>query len=551
MRKYYVVRGIHYRSYLIVVIFLFLFPTNGVLNTRGNQLQTTNNLLFDPEPVLINFWRANPKIYPIIESHIFPIASLGADGSLANLGTAWITWTIEIQNKKIAAWAIFDKGAVRNYTLLDGYYDEVYWHWAQQELFLITSHNRRTDFYWYSTGEKPLIDHYSMQFNSTNHNMLVSETDFLVFLYQNGTTPTNIRIEGFSPSITVTNETLISSNLGMGLFQLPDQSIELRTSSGNSIIPSEFSNRSVIGHSMLNPTVFDINSSKVWSQINPDLIDDLPEDAETIYPLGLRSSIVRTTSNTLFEYSLLGWEEIATYNSSIDIQDYSIIDIDLYMGTTVGKGLLLLTSGKDEDADYIPDTMEDYYTTFPENPDSDNDKIPDGLEIAFGTNPLFDDLYYDYDGDGLNNLEEYQSGTDPNYHDSDYGGAIDGWEVKYKFDPLNASDDLFDNDDDGVSNRVESLWDSNPNSTDSDSDGMPDGWEIKYQLDPTDPLNADIDYDDDGWSNYEEFKRNSDPLIPDPRSLFDGLLFWFFTAFIGIIPVTILIWKKVIPEIDS
>jgi RHS repeat-associated protein len=42
----------------------------------------------------------------------------------------------------------------------------------------------------------------------------------------------------------------------------------------------------------------------------------------------------------------------------------------------------------------------------------------------------------DYDDDGLNNLEEYNFGTDPNNPDTDGDGMNDGWEIKYGFDPL-------------------------------------------------------------------------------------------------------------------
>jgi hypothetical protein len=70
----------------------------------------------------------------------------------------------------------------------------------------------------------------------------------------------------------------------------------------------------------------------------------------------------------------------------------------------------------DSDRDGVPDDREVYvYGTNPHNPDTDGDGMPDGWEIANGLNPLKDDSAGDLDRDGKSNMEEYKSGTSPQY----------------------------------------------------------------------------------------------------------------------------------------
>ena len=70
------------------------------------------------------------------------------------------------------------------------------------------------------------------------------------------------------------------------------------------------------------------------------------------------------------------------------------------------------------------------------DPDGDGDGMPDWWEIANGFNPHNPaDAILDADGDGLNNLAEYQHGTDPRMADTDHDGVSDGTEVQYGSDP--------------------------------------------------------------------------------------------------------------------
>jgi len=56
--------------------------------------------------------------------------------------------------------------------------------------------------------------------------------------------------------------------------------------------------------------------------------------------------------------------------------------------------------------------------------DDDNDGLPDAFEIANGLDPLVNDASSDADGDGATNLQEFQTGTDPN-DDTSIDGCFD------------------------------------------------------------------------------------------------------------------------------
>ena len=89
------------------------------------------------------------------------------------------------------------------------------------------------------------------------------------------------------------------------------------------------------------------------------------------------------------------------------------------------------------------------------------------------------DAHADPDGDGLDNLGEFQAGTDPFDPDTDDGGIWDGWEVAHGLDPTFFKDDHWDSDNDGWSNYREFLEGTDPRDPNTDDD--------PYPLDSTDP----------------------------------------------------------------
>jgi hypothetical protein len=195
--------------------------------------------------------------------------------------------------------------------------------------------------------------------------------------------------------------------------------------------------------------------------------------------------------------------------------------------------------------------------------DTDADGMLDAWELAHGLDQLRDDGNEDPDGDRRNNLDEYNSGTDPQIDDwrgpssvvgplftvdtggtkgplsfdTDGDGIPDWWELRYGLNPL-LSDAGADLDGDGFTNLDEYNSGGNPivrdnpsvvgistvflvdtggRFSDSDSDGLPDWWEKLYFNDAR-AANPVADVDGDGHSNYAEFIAGSNPL--DANSVF-------------------------------
>lgn len=87
----------------------------------------------------------------------------------------------------------------------------------------------------------------------------------------------------------------------------------------------------------------------------------------------------------------------------------------------------------DTDVDGLSDGQEALVGTSPAKADTDGDGLPDGWEVQHGLNPLSadgnDGDAGDPDGDGVDNLNEYELGTDPNLLDTDGDGLSDGEEA--------------------------------------------------------------------------------------------------------------------------
>lgn len=157
----------------------------------------------------------------------------------------------------------------------------------------------------------------------------------------------------------------------------------------------------------------------------------------------------------------------------------------------IGSAAVLYTSAKDMHGEArptatLPDIGADEWL------DSDSDNLPDAWEqTTFGN--LVQDGTADGDSDGLNDLGEYEFGSDPSVADADGDGVNDG---------------------------VESGAGSNPYLADTDGDTMPDGYEIAQGLDPADRQDSLDDKDGDRVPNLYEYHRSTDAgtinvLVPD------------------------------------
>ena len=111
--------------------------------------------------------------------------------------------------------------------------------------------------------------------------------------------------------------------------------------------------------------------------------------------------------------------------------------------------------------------------------DTDFDGIPDDWETANGLDPGdAGDASLDGDSDGLDNLGEYQTGTDLTNPDTDGDELTDGWEVDNGLNPLDSGDAAIDSDSDGLTNLQEFQQGTDPWNPDSDGDGITDGQEL-------------------------------------------------------------------------
>jgi len=215
---------------------------------------------------------------------------------------------------------------------------------------------------------------------------------------------------------------------------------------------------------------------------------------ETIigYPDDFASPLDVFSCNNLLQYN---WQVEDTLQPDLEIHRSVWVD----QGMASPKFLRVADASLDTDSDGLGDFREKWvYKTDLANPDTDFDGMPDGYEITSGLDALANDAAGDKDGDGLNNLAEYQHGTNPSIHDSDSDGMPDGWEVSFGLDPL-LNDAGLNPDGDQWSNLKEYQYGLNPNQAedimgDEDHDGYPNLYEIRgHSLcnDPTSKPAAD------------------------------------------------------------
>jgi hypothetical protein len=95
--------------------------------------------------------------------------------------------------------------------------------------------------------------------------------------------------------------------------------------------------------------------------------------------------------------------------------------------------------------------------------DRNHDQIPDRWEKRFNLSLKVDQANKDPDRDRVDNLNEFQEGTNPRDRDTDNDGVTDGRE---------------DGDHDGLNNRDEDMTANDPGDRDTDNDGIRDGDEM-------------------------------------------------------------------------
>jgi hypothetical protein len=120
-----------------------------------------------------------------------------------------------------------------------------------------------------------------------------------------------------------------------------------------------------------------------------------------------------------------------------------------YSGTFANEfiplGLSMLEASA-EPASFAFNEPRTHLIVDPSKSDADDDELPDDWETAFGLAIDADSSALDPDEDGLDNLAEYELGTNPTLPDTDDGGLEDGEETSsgadgFKTDPLNPDSD--------------------------------------------------------------------------------------------------------------
>jgi hypothetical protein len=97
--------------------------------------------------------------------------------------------------------------------------------------------------------------------------------------------------------------------------------------------------------------------------------------------------------------------------------------------------------------------------------------------------------------------------------DTDLDGMADCWEINY-FGSITNRGGTSDVDHDDLNDLAEYNNGTNPTNSDTDADGMPDGWEVHYLLNPLID-DGGLDRDADGLSNLGEYIADTDPTNTD------------------------------------
>ncbi len=246
-------------------------------------------------------------------------------------------------------------------------------------------------------------------------------------------------------------------------------------------------------------------------------------DGDTIHDVGEASEpFTDTIDNDKYDFGTLtaantDGDAFANFIGDLDPPFYNTID-----NLNKVPGVNTLSQGGDRTARLRG------ATTDPTNPDSDGDGIKDGVEDANRNGWLDGDgeslptnvadpssvrnmnLALNEWPDNVRNPGETWTETNPNDADTDGDGSVDGFGEDKNGDGKIAGD----TDMDRVLDGGETWTETDPLDEDTDGDGLRDGWEVKFAFNPLDASGvngAGGDPDGDGILNLTEQTNGTDP----------------------------------------
>jgi hypothetical protein len=228
-----------------------------------------------------------------------------------------------------------------------------------------------------------------------------------------------------------------------------------------------------------------------------------------------------------------------TYNYTLNPLDPSDAKLDMDVRAT-DESLMGLTDEEFQMAkDGLNNIQEFQNGTNPTAWDTDGDTYYDANTGRFHWMSDFDELYprnftylpnIDWTNDGIVDFS-----TCPYKEDTDSDFMEDGWEEFFGLTPVNASDRFLDLDGDGLQNfqefaypNITTVWfKTDPSDPDTDDDGMPDGWEAKANVRPIKKiLNPALDEDmADGLIDGIGYEFTVNPMLQDEELDKDGI--WY------------------------
>ena len=211
-------------------------------------------------------------------------------------------------------------------------------------------------------------------------------------------------------------------------------------------------------------------------------MDGIP-DGDDLYPTDRTRALDSDSDGLPDAWEIVnGFDPMMPFDAQMDDDGDGLSLLEEYLAGTDWRL-------QDSDADGAPDADDLYPNNALYQIDDDNDGLPNAYEDGFSFLYPFDplDATQDNDQDGLNNLQEFQLGTDPSEPDSDADGFFDGDDVA-PTDPQYAMD--------------------------SDQDGLPDQWEFANGFDAF-RHDSFEDMDNDRLSNRQEYQLGTDPNNPD------------------------------------